>query len=156
MKQYETFEIRLAGPVPEKGTDLAGIDLAASFSCGGEVRKVRGFCDGNGRYVVRFLPCRAGEYVWKISGVVSAEGKEYCEPADSARGPVRAVGTHFEYDDGTLFMPFGTTVYPHLTPVKPAVLEKLRNSIAHVFAFLHSKMLCGTFSSVMKLSYAAS
>ena len=29
---------------------------------------------------------------------------------------------------------FGTTVYPQRTPVKPAVFEKLRNSMAHFLA----------------------
>lgn len=29
----------------------------------------------------------------------------------SRHGMVRAVGTHFEYEDGTVFYPFGTTVY---------------------------------------------
>lgn len=29
----------------------------------------------------------------------------------SRHGMVKAVGTHFEYEDGTHFYPFGTTVY---------------------------------------------
>lgn len=33
---------------------------------------------------------------------------------------------------------FGMTVYPHLTPVNPAVFEKLRNSMATFFAPLIS------------------
>ena len=29
----------------------------------------------------------------------------------STHGIVRAVDTHFEYEDGTIYYPFGTTVY---------------------------------------------
>lgn len=36
----------------------------------------------------------------------------------SKHGMVKAVGRHFEYEDGTLFLPFGTTIYAfaHQTP----------------------------------------
>ena len=54
------------------------------------------------------------------------------------------------------FKAFGITVYPHLTPVKPAVFEKLLNSIATSFAPSISYILCGTFCSVIKASYALS
>lgn len=65
-------------------------------------------------YKVRFYPREAGEYAWKVTGVVSAEGKEICEPASAeAKGIVRAVGTHFEYDNGEVFKPFGTTNLRH-------------------------------------------
>ena len=43
---------------------------------------------------------------------MNAEGHETCEAADSEHhGLVKAVDTHFEYEDGKLFQPFGTTVY---------------------------------------------
>ncbi len=109
MKQYKMFELAFPG---EALTDKwAQIDLTAEFTCGDTVKSVKGFYDGDGRYIVRFLPEIPGEWHWKVSGKVNAGGTEVCEPADGAHGLVKAVDTHFEYEDGTLFIPFGTTVY---------------------------------------------
>lgn len=108
MKQYETFEISLKGAVPEGSEALA--DITAVFSCGGEYKKVKGFYDGNETYKVRFLPEKSGTYTWKISGDVEAEGTEDCVLGHS-HGIVRAEGPHFVYEDGTSYIPFGTTVY---------------------------------------------
>ena len=109
MKQYEMFELIFPGEVL---TDRwAQIDLTAEFACGDVCKTVKGFYDGEGRYIVRFLPETAGEWQWKVSGAVNAEGTEVCEPAEGAHGLVKAVDTHFEYEDGTSFIPFGTTVY---------------------------------------------
>lgn len=54
------------------------------------------------------------------------------------------------------FSSFGITVYAHLNPVKPAVFEKLLNSIATSFAPSISYILCGMFSSLINASYAES
>ena len=108
MRQYEMFELVFNGPVLED--NWAQIDLTAEFSCGNERKAVRGFYDGDGRYVVRFLPETLGEWRWKVTGAVNGEGSANCEPA-LGHGLVRAVDTHFEYEDGRTFMPFGTTVY---------------------------------------------
>ncbi len=46
-------------------------------------------------------------------------------------GIVKAVGTHFEYEDGTLFHPFGTTIYAlaHQVPeLIDETMETLKNS----------------------------
>ena len=49
----------------------------------------------------------------------------------SRHGMVRAVGTHFEYEDGTFFHPFGTTVYAlahqEEDPIRQT-LDSLKNS----------------------------
>lgn len=110
MRQYETFELQFAGEV--LSADYADIPLVAEFTCCGESKTVKGFYDGEGVYIVRFLPEKPGEYTWRVSGAVTAEGHETCEAADSEHhGLVKAVDTHFEYEDGKLFVPFGTTVY---------------------------------------------
>ncbi len=109
MKQYEMLELVFHGKIL---TDCwAQIDLNAEFTCGEIGKTVKGFYDGDGRYVVRFLPEIPGEWHWKISGAVLAEGTETCLPAKDCHGLVKAADTHFEYEDGRLFVPFGTTVY---------------------------------------------
>lgn len=109
MKQYEMFELVFPG---EALTDRwAQIDLTTEFACGDTVKTVKGFYDGDGRYIVRFLPEIAGEWHWRVTGAVNTEGTEICEAANGAHGLVKAVDTHFEYEDGALFIPFGTTVY---------------------------------------------
>ena len=126
MRQYETFELVFSG---EKLEDRwAQIDLTAEFSCGDERRTVRGFYDGEGRYIVRFLPETPGEWHWRVRGAVSGEGTENCGPARDHHGPVKAVDTHFEYADGTLMIPFGTTVYA-LAHQDDALVERTLESL---------------------------
>ena len=109
MKQYEMFELIFSGKALTD--NWAQIGLTADFSCGNVCKTVKGFYDGEGRYIVRFLPETAGQWQWKVSGAVNAEGTETCEPMEDCHGLVKAIGTHFEYEDGKLFIPFGTTVY---------------------------------------------
>ena len=126
MKQYEMFEQVFSGQVLTGS--WAQIDLTAEFTCGDTMKTVRGFYDGDGRYVVRFLPEIPGEWRWKVRGAVTAEGTEVCKPADGSRGLVKAVQTHFEYEDGTLFFPFGTTVYA-LAHQEDALVEQTLESL---------------------------
>ncbi len=126
MRQYETFELVFSGPEPSGSWACA--DLSAVFTCGAVVKTVDGFYDGGGRYVVRFLPEEAGTWRWKVTGCLEAEGEEVCGTARDGRGPVRAVKTHFEYADGTFFMPFGTTVYA-LASQEDALVEKTLESL---------------------------
>ncbi len=110
MRQYEMFELSFQGAQPEGS--FADIDLEAVFRCRGEEKVVKGFYAGDGVYKVRFLPEKAGSYSWKVTGVAEQEGEALCESADeSCHGMVGAEGMHFAYEDGTLFYPFGTTVY---------------------------------------------
>ncbi len=110
MRQYEMFELSFQGAQPEGS--FADIDLEAVFCCGGEEKVVKGFYAGDGVYKVRFLPEKAGSYSWKVTGVAEQEGEALCESAaESCHGMVGAEGMHFAYEDGTLFYPFGTTVY---------------------------------------------
>ena len=88
----------------------AGGEITAEFAWDSEKKTVPGFYAGNGVYKVRFLPKQAGEYRWKVSGVVNAEGTEVCEES-TLPGMVIADGKAFRYENGKLFHPFGTTVY---------------------------------------------
>lgn len=129
MRQYELFELILNGEELKEHWAQASLD--AEFVCGDARKKVKGFYDGDGRYLVRFLPEVPGVYHWKVSGAVEAEGEELCEAAEDRHGIVRAVKTHFEHADGTCFYPFGTTVYA-LAHQEDAVvsqtLESLKNA----------------------------
>lgn len=103
MKKNELFEITFRNL-----TD--GGEIRAEFSWGSETKTVPGFYAGDGVYKVRFLPKAAGEYRWKVSGIVCAEGTEICEDSDLP-GMVKADGKAFRFENGKLFHPFGTTVY---------------------------------------------
>ena len=110
MRQYETFELSFEGQVPEH--DTCAPDLTVTFTHDGTKTAVRGFYDGDGIYRARFLPEETGSYQWKAEGIVQAEGTEDCRPADEKHhGRVIAEGTHFRYEDGSRYLPFGTTVY---------------------------------------------
>ncbi|MGN0999206.1 MAG: DUF5605 domain-containing protein [Faecousia sp.] len=109
MLQHTMFELSFSAPAP--AGSFAQPDLTAEFVCGDHKTTVKGFYDGKDTYKVRFLPERCGEYHWKVSGIVNAEGKEICEADENHHGMVVTEGYHFRYADGTRFTPFGTTVY---------------------------------------------
>lgn len=109
MIQYKMFELSLNGPVPEK--NFAQVDLTATFTNGESSTTVNGFYDGGGIYKVRFLPEETGEYHWRVTGIIEAEGSECCHPEQGFHGKVIAEDLHFRHADGTRYIPFGTTVY---------------------------------------------
>jgi Domain of unknown function (DUF5605)/Domain of unknown function (DUF5060)/Protein of unknown function (DUF4038) len=105
-------EIEIAGP--SHGNPFVDVDLTAIFSLDDHELRVGGFYDGDGRYLVRFLPPKAGTWSFLttsnarsldgIGGLIDiVEG--------DARGAVHADGMHFSYHDGTPFVPLGTTAY---------------------------------------------
>lgn len=109
MKCYELFELEFCGKEPE-GSHV-DIDLTGVFTIGEKSFRVKGFYNGDGRYKVRFLPQMPGRYLWKVSGIVEASGEEVCEESTVSHGRVKTVGTHFLYQDGSKYYPFGTTIY---------------------------------------------
>ncbi len=127
MQQYVPFELRFAGEAP--AGDRAAVDLRAVFTGGGRTVTVPGFYDGDGQYAVRFLPEETGVWRWEVSGLFSETGAAECLPAEGCHGPVRAVGTHFEHADGTLFLPFGTTVYA-LASQDDALVEETLDTLS--------------------------
>ncbi|MBE5889336.1 MAG: DUF4038 domain-containing protein [Lachnospiraceae bacterium] len=110
MRQYETFELSFDGAT--LNDQWASVDVTAVFTDQSGSKTVKGFYAGDGVYKVRYMPETVGEVSWKVSGVVSGEGKEICEPAAEDRhGIVRANGVHLMNADGSWFFSFGTTVY---------------------------------------------
>ena len=110
MKQFEMYELTIKGEEPQCSQAL--VDVTAEFTCDGQTTKVKGFYAGDGNYKVRFYPSLAGTYTYRVSGLMQAEGSLECLPnEDKKAGIVRAEGTHFVYDGGEIFKPFGTTIY---------------------------------------------
>lgn len=108
MKLHQLFELTYRASAPEGSQ--AQIDLQAKFTCGTESVCVKGFYAGNDTYKIRFLPQRVGLWHYEVTGLVNDCGDVVCEPGEG-HGMVKAVDTHFEHADGTIFHPFGTTVY---------------------------------------------
>lgn len=109
MNRYKTFELTFSGPEPEGSAEQP--DVRAEFICGEEIWKVKGFYDGKGTYKVRFLPQKEGTYIWRVSGIVQGTGKEECRVSTESHGMVQVEETHFVYQNGTKYLPFGTIVY---------------------------------------------
>jgi hypothetical protein len=115
VEQWGTFELALAGP--SKGNPFTEVELSARFTHAGESLTVPGFYDGEGRYLVRFMPPRQGEWAYATkSNHPDLSGKtgtlRVSPPSKNNRGPVRVRDTfHFEYADGTPHYSVGTTCY---------------------------------------------
>ncbi len=122
MKQYEVFELELHGDRPE-GSDVQ-IDLQAEFTLNGKRTKVKGFYAGEGTYIVRFYPTETGTCTYRVTGIVEAKGSEECV-SSGAHGMVKAEGTHFVYENGEPYYPFGTTVYALAHQTEELIQETL-------------------------------
>ena len=107
--QYEMSE--LVFHLKEPKESHVTVDLSAEISDGITTKIVKGFYAGNGIYKIRFLPEIIGSYTYKVTGIVTEEGRLEVKAADKEHGLIRADGTHLRYVDGTYFHSFGTTVY---------------------------------------------
>lgn len=131
MRQYQMFELWFHGEPPSGS--FVEIDFTATFTLAGEDTAVAGFYAGNSTYCIRFLPHKPGTCSWKVHTNIPLEGhltgEEICLGADTGHhGVVRANGLHFRYDDGTRYMPFGTTVYA-LIHQEAALIEQTMASL---------------------------
>jgi hypothetical protein len=114
VRPFELVEIRLDGP--SHGNPFVDVELTAAVNGPGLSQTVGGFYDGDGQYVVRFLPTEEG--VWTFATTSSTptldgiKGDVNVSGTPSSQGPVRVAGTfHFEHADGSNFAPLGTTAY---------------------------------------------
>ena len=131
MRQYEMTEWTVSGREPEGS--WVETDIVGTIEGNGSVKEVKGFYAGNGTYKVRFLPEETGTYQVTISGSCLDEVKaftvECTAAAEGQHGVVRADGTHFRWEDGTWFYPFGTTVYA-FSHQEDAVVEQTFETLA--------------------------
>lgn len=108
-------EIRFDGP--RHGNPFTDVELVAELRRGDRLVRVGGFYDGDGRYLVRWLPDAEGS--WELTTVSTARSLDGIRARidvgaapEGARGPVRVADTfHFAHEDGTRFHPLGTTLY---------------------------------------------
>lgn len=112
----DRFELTLAGP--SHGNPFTDVELRAVFTApSGKTLSVPGFYDGNGSYKVRLLMPEAGEWTFTTASnarsLDGVTGSFTARQADAgAKGVVRVANTfHFAYQDGTPYLPVGTTSY---------------------------------------------
>ncbi len=115
VEKWQRFEITLQGP--SHGNPFTDVDLSAEFSADGQVLNVPGFYDGNGTYRIRLLVPNEGQ--WSFTTSCNARSLDQVSGSFTAaaavpesHGLVRVADTfHFAYDDGTPYLPIGTTSY---------------------------------------------
>lgn len=118
-------EIELTAPRPE--ADEARVNLWAEIVHGVASVKVQGFYAGDNTFKIRFYPVNSGEYRITVHGMIEEEFNIRVEPARSgSHGKVRTKGTAFQYDDGALFHPFGTTVYALISQTDELIEQTMR------------------------------
>jgi hypothetical protein len=115
IEQWGVYEISLAGP--QSGNPFTEVTLSAEFAHGHRRVSVDGFYDGEGRYLVRFMPDAPGEWRYRTaSNQPALDGKTGAftcvPPAAGNHGPVQVDrGYHFVYADGAPYIQIGSTCY---------------------------------------------
>ena len=130
VEQYRVLDLVLEGT--SEGNPYVDITLTAQFerADGTDAVEVRGFYRGAGRYGIRFMPRSAGTWTYRTSSndpaLAGIAGEVEVTPASEGNHgrvlltkdvkrsdvPFDTRGDHtFSYEDGTRFLPFGTTAY---------------------------------------------
>lgn len=111
MKKIEKYGVFEAVLNCEDVTDL--IAGEAVFKRGTAEKRVRLFKNHSGEYMVRFMPQMEGIWSYQIMiGTEERSGKFECTAARGENhGVVHAEGDHFQYQDGSTYIPVGTTCY---------------------------------------------
>jgi hypothetical protein len=109
-----TVEIAIEGPL--HGNPFVDVELSADFAPeSGPVVRAGGFYDGEGIYLLRFLPESAGRWTFRTHSTSHAlDGLEGAIEIvqGKGRGVVRVDGASgFASADGAAFTPYGTTLY---------------------------------------------
>lgn len=148
VEQYRVLDLVLEGTA--EGNPYADVELSATFerADGTDAVEVRGFYRGAGRYGIRFMPRSVGTWIWRTASndpaLTGKTGEVEVTPAgpdnhgrvlctsDVRRGdtPFETRGNNtFSYEDGTRFLPFGTTCYAW-TNQAPEVQEQTLETLA--------------------------
>ncbi|WP_325050186.1 DUF5060 domain-containing protein [Cohnella faecalis] len=114
-ERWGVFQIELRGP--SHGNPFTDVVVEAEFRAGDKTFRVAGFYDGDGIYLIRCMPDVLGNWAFRTSSNARSldgiEGAFRCvEPSPGNHGPLRVHNTfHFAYEDGTSYIPVGTTSY---------------------------------------------
>lgn len=141
IEKWDTWEIVCKGNSDKN--PFVDYEIKGIFKSKNENKTVDGFYDGDGNYVVRFMPSFEEEYSFEIKGSFSDEtyqGKFMVKsPTGNNHGPVRVVNTHhFAYEDGTPYYSVGTTCYVwelQSEEVQKQTIETLKNSAFNKIRF---------------------
>ncbi|PFO06342.1 DUF5060 domain-containing protein [Bacillus sp. AFS076308] len=138
VEKWSVFEVELHGPA--HGNPFTDVTLEAEFICNGEKRyKTLGFYDGEGIYRIRFMPGIEGSWTFKTTSnarsLTGIEGEFTCvSPSKENHGPVRVKNTfHFSYEDGTPYVPVGTTCYAWVHQEEKLIQQTLNTLQASPF-----------------------
>ncbi|KXI26765.1 DUF5060 domain-containing protein [Paraglaciecola hydrolytica] len=123
VEQWDIFQVELEGP--KTGNPFVDVRFSAVFENASKKIEVPGFYDGNGKYIVRFMPDMVGQWRYEtLSNRWPLTGKRGTFDVNRAsknnHGPVQVHNTyHFAYADGTSYKQIGTTIYNWLdTPIE--------------------------------------
>lgn len=114
IEKYNFFELSISGPIPT-GSCIK-VDFTATFSKDDKKVKVKGFYNGEGEYLVRFMPDEEGIWHYELSlkalEEINESGDFECvRETGNNHGAVVVSGLHFQYADGSKYIPIGTTMY---------------------------------------------
>ena len=114
IEKWDVFEFSCEGKTD--GNPFLDYNITARFENDSEQKTVCGFYDGDGTYKVRFMPSYEGNYKFTVSGNFSDQkySGEFASiaPSENNHGPVKVHNKfHFQYSDGTVYYPIGTTCY---------------------------------------------
>ncbi len=116
VEKWDVFQVKMSSRI-EYDNPFTDVSVKAIFRIGTTEKKVEGFYDGGGIWIVRFMPEETGKYYFEITSnnpdldMKKGEFKSMPPSADN-HGPVRVDKTfHFSYADGTPFFVMGTTAY---------------------------------------------
>lgn len=140
VNRYDVFEVSLEGPMegnPFKEQRIQGI-----FTSKNESVVTEGFYDGNGIYKIRFMPSFIGRYSFILKSSFldyTLSGGFIVKEADiHNHGPLRVLGTSFQFEDGTSFQPISTTCYAYTSQFDGdiyATNETLKDSLFNHLCF---------------------
>lgn len=114
-EKWGVFELELQGP--DHGNPFVDVALSAEFRFENRIFETLGFYDGEGMYRIRFMPETEGQWTFRTKSSARSldriEGQFVCtEALEGNHGPVRVKNTfHFAHEDGTRYIPVGTTCY---------------------------------------------
>jgi hypothetical protein len=115
IEKWDFFELSLQAQT--SGNPFLEVTLEADFTFQGRTVHVHGFYDGDDLYKIRFMPDQEGTWSYitrsNLPALDGQKGELACTaPTGNNHGPVRvADSTHFAYEDGTRYIPVGTTCY---------------------------------------------